>query len=144
MVTLICYKKLKDMREDNDYKQSEIANYIKCDKDRYVKWENGVNAIPLEYVIKLSNFYNVSVSYLLNMTKEKGVPTIEIFDMNKVASNMRNLRKQNNELQKDISYLLKCSADTISCYENAKNNITTEKAILICEHYNITIEELLS
>lgn len=55
------------------------------------------------------------------------------------------LNKRNNrfELQKDLAILLNCSVDSISNYENGKNAIPVQKLIKICQHYNISIEELL-
>lgn len=144
VIVLEYNQRIKNIREDNDIKQIDVANYLECEKDRYVKWENGLNNIPLEYVVKLSQFYQVSISYLLGVTEEKGTASLITFDASKVSANIRNLRKQHSELQKDLAYLLNCSVDSISNYERTKDIIPIEKALKLCEHYNVTIEELLS
>lgn len=137
------YERIKNLREDNDYKQSDISNILDCDKDRYVKWENGINEIPLEYLVKLSKIYNVNIEYIVGKNDNKANCMVEIFDMKKVGSKIKILRLKNNELQKDLAFVLNCSAGLIYNYENAKNNLTISKAILICEHYNISVDELL-
>lgn len=137
------WQRIKNLREDNDYKQIEVSNYLKCDKERYVKWENGINAIPLEYIIKLSIFYNVSLSYILGLSNEKGKATIKFYDMKIIGNNITKQRNSHFELQKDLAILLNCSIDSISNYENAKDNIPVLKLIKICQHYNISVEELL-
>lgn len=137
------WQRIKNLREDNDYKQIEVSNCLKSDKERYVKWENGINAIPLEYIIKLSIFYNVSISYILSLSNEKKTATIKIYDMKVIGNNIAKQRNNHFELQKDLVVLLNCSVDSISNYENAKNAIPVLKLIKLCRHYNISVEEML-
>ena len=137
------WQRIKNLREDNDYKQIDVSNYLNCDKERYVKWENGINSIPLEYIIKLSNFYNVSISYILGLSNEKKTASIKFYDMKVIGNNIAKQRNNHFELQKDLAILLNCSVDSISNYEKAKNTIPVQKLIKICQHYNISIEELL-
>lgn len=60
--------RIKEMREDRDYKQQEIANYLKVAKNTYSNYENEKRVIPYESIIKLAFFYNTSVDYLLGIT----------------------------------------------------------------------------
>ena len=59
------YQRIKDMREDYDYKQSEIAKILSMTQQNYSNIENGVTEITADRLIKLSALYNVSVDYLL-------------------------------------------------------------------------------
>ena len=63
--------KIRDLREDHDYKQKEVAAYLMCDQSLYSKYERGERPLPLEYADMLADFYNVSVDYLLCRTNEK-------------------------------------------------------------------------
>lgn len=63
--------RIRDLREDNDLKQKEIAAYLMCDQSLYSKYERGERPLPLELACKLADFYNVSVDYLLGRTNEK-------------------------------------------------------------------------
>ena len=63
--------RIRDIREDNDIKQKEVAAYLLCDQSLYSKYERGERSLPLEYADKLADFYNVSVDYLLCRTNEK-------------------------------------------------------------------------
>ena len=63
--------KIRDLREDRDLKQKQIADYLMCDQSLYSKYERGERPLPLEYADKLANFYGVSVDYLLGRTSEK-------------------------------------------------------------------------
>ena len=60
--------RIRDLREDNDKKQREIAEYLNCDQSLYSKFERGERALPLDYAIKLAKYYNVSVDYIVRLT----------------------------------------------------------------------------
>ncbi len=63
------YQKIRDLREDHDLKQREIAQYLNCSQRAYSNYELGQRDIPTDVLIKLSEYYNVSVDYLLGLTK---------------------------------------------------------------------------
>ena len=58
------YQRLKDVREDNDKTQKEIAEYLKMDQSNYAKYENGKNMMGIDKYIKLAKYYNISIDYL--------------------------------------------------------------------------------
>ena len=62
--------RIRDLREDNDLSQKEIAEYLKCDRSLYSKYERGERDIPLHLMIKLALFYKTSVDYLVGLTDE--------------------------------------------------------------------------
>ena len=63
------YQKIRDLREDHDLKQRELADYLNCSQRTYSNYELGHRDIPTEVLIKLANYYNVSIDYLLGQTK---------------------------------------------------------------------------
>lgn len=65
------YKRLRDLREDSDLKQRELAAYLHCSQVCYSFYEIGRNDIPTEVLIKLAEFYHTSTDYLLGLTDEK-------------------------------------------------------------------------
>lgn len=64
----MAYQKIRDLREDHDLKQREIADYLNCSQRVYSNYELGQRDIPTEVLIKLAAFYNVSVDYILGLT----------------------------------------------------------------------------
>lgn len=62
------YSRIRDLREDRDLKQQDLADYLNCSQVCYSRYENGQRDIPLEIISKIADFYNVSVDYLLNRT----------------------------------------------------------------------------
>lgn len=63
--------RIRDLREDRDMKQKEVAAYLMCDQSLYSKYEREERPLPLELACKLADFYNVSVDYLVCRTNEK-------------------------------------------------------------------------
>lgn len=63
--------RIRDLREDNDLTQKQIADYLMCDQSLYSKYERGERDLPLEYAARLAEYYGVSVDYLLCRTNIK-------------------------------------------------------------------------
>ena len=63
--------RIRDLREDRDLKQREIAEYLHCDPSLYSKYERGERSLPLEYAVRLAQLYNVSLDYLTGLTADK-------------------------------------------------------------------------
>jgi len=61
------FKKIYDLRIDNDLTQQQIADYLMCNRQVYARYERGIREIPVSMVIKLAEFYNVSTDYLLGL-----------------------------------------------------------------------------
>lgn len=60
--------KLKEIREDRGFSQTKIANVLNIKQNTYSQYETEKRQIPIDCLIKLSNFYDVSVDYLLGLT----------------------------------------------------------------------------
>ncbi len=63
--------KIRDMREDRDLSQAQIAEYLQCDQSLYSKYERGERDVPLLIMVKLAVFYKTSVDYLVGLTNDK-------------------------------------------------------------------------
>ena len=64
------YPRIRDLREDKDLTQTQIANFLNCSQRIYSNYERGEVDLPTSILIKLSKFHNVSVDYLLDLTDE--------------------------------------------------------------------------
>lgn len=62
------YQRLRDLREDNDKKQSEIASLLNTTIQQYSRYERGERELPMHHFITLAKFYNVSIDYLAGVT----------------------------------------------------------------------------
>lgn len=62
------FQRLRDLREDKDLKQADIANFLGIQQTVYSRYERGFQNIPIEHLLKLADFYNVSTDYILGRT----------------------------------------------------------------------------
>ena len=67
---LAYYKRLRDLREDNNYTQKQIAELLYTTQPQYYRYESGLRDLPCELVIMLAKIYNVSIDYILGLTNE--------------------------------------------------------------------------
>ena len=65
------YQRIRDLREDKDKNQTQIASYLGMSQTGYSKYETGENDIPTAVLIKLANYYDTSIDYLLGQTDVK-------------------------------------------------------------------------
>lgn len=68
------YRRIRDLREDNDKTQAEVAGVLGLKQPQYARYENGTNEIPLRYFILLARYYGVSLDYLAGESDEPGKP----------------------------------------------------------------------
>lgn len=70
MGDIMAYKNLKSIREDNDIKQKDIANYLSVSQNTYSQYETGVISLTADVLVKLADYYGVSVDFLLDRTDD--------------------------------------------------------------------------
>lgn len=61
-------QRIRNLREDNDLTQQEIADVLQIERSYYGKYERGIHPMPIEYLIKLCKYYNISADYILGFT----------------------------------------------------------------------------
>lgn len=64
------YQRIRDLREDRDLLQKDLASYLKCTQVCYSNYEMGKRDIPTDVLIALAQYYHTSVDYILNLTDE--------------------------------------------------------------------------
>ncbi|MBO4950482.1 MAG: helix-turn-helix transcriptional regulator [Clostridia bacterium] len=65
------YSRIRDLREDNELTQTQVAKFLGMSQTGYSKYETGENDLPTSILIKLARFYNTSIDYLLGETNIK-------------------------------------------------------------------------
>ena len=63
--------RIRDMREDNDLTQAQVANYLHIRQSTYSQYENERRQIPLNALVQLADYYETSTDYLLELTDER-------------------------------------------------------------------------
>jgi transcriptional regulator with XRE-family HTH domain len=71
VIILYNYQRIKNLREDNDLTQEELATLLKTTQQQYSKYELGIQEIPVHHLITLADYYKISIDYILNRTNNK-------------------------------------------------------------------------
>ena len=64
-------KRIRDLREDNDLTQREVAEYLGTSQTKYARYERGAHELPIHHLISLCSLYKVSSDYILGIGKRK-------------------------------------------------------------------------
>ena len=65
------YRRLRDLREDHDLKQKEIAQLLDIDQRVYSNYETGKQTLPVRYLLQLADYYGTSTDYILGLTNRR-------------------------------------------------------------------------
>ena len=65
------FVRIRNLREDSDMTQKQVAEYLFCDQSLYSKYERGLRDVPVNIIIKLAKLYNTSTDYILGLTDKK-------------------------------------------------------------------------
>ncbi len=63
--------RIRDLREDNDFTQKYVSEYLMCDQSLYSKYERGERQLPLELAVKLAELYKTSLDYIVGLTDKR-------------------------------------------------------------------------
>lgn len=67
------YEIIRDLREDRDLSQEQVAQILKTTQQVYSRYENGINEMPIRHLITLCKFYNVTSDYILGLDKRQNI-----------------------------------------------------------------------
>ena len=106
------------------------------------QWENTKEIIPLDKLNIYSNYFMVSLDYIVGLDDNKKEVTKIKLNKNIIGKNLRRLRKELNLTQEDLADVLNTSHSTISAYESGKTTLLTAFAFQICTKYRISLDWL--
>lgn len=141
---MLRYKLIKDLREDHDYSQKYVADYLKVNRSTYASWENGDNYIPLKIVDKLSILYNVPMSFLLGISKKRNYKSINPMNYENILITFNKIKREKKYTYKEISD--KIGVSRSNCYKYYKGiyTIPTNIFILLCEFNDVDMDKICS
>lgn len=138
------FEKMKTIREDRELKQWQIAEELNVDRTTYSGWETGKDTIPLRKLYELSNYYKLSIDYIVGLfPKKQYIYTGDFIDPIIVGKKLKKLRAKNNLKQKDLIKMLNISPSSYSAYENGQVLIQTSFIYEIAKKYDASIDEII-
>jgi len=137
------FPRTRALREEFEYTQQFVANYLNCKRTTYESWETGHIILPLDIANKLANLYNVPISYILGTDTIRFVENqLENIDYDFMLKKFNILKEHNNDSYEDISKYINNNKSTTYRYFSGKIKIPTDKLVLLCEYYNVDIEDV--
>ena len=140
---MIDIERLKDIREDHDLSQKEMAKILNVNRSTYSLWELGINIIPIKYLSTFSDYFNYSIDYVLGLTNNRNKDIlIKGFNINKLGNNLKSVRISNGLSQENIAHIIGVSQACIARYEKGIIEISTSNLYKFSKEFNISITEL--
>ena len=137
-------KRLKLIRENKNLTQKDIANILEITRGLYAQYEIADKIIPISHLNTISNYFNLSIDYLLDLnSKQKYPKSKKEIDIEKFSMRLKEFRKENKLTQEKLAKNLNTSHSVISSYESGKTLILTSFLYAICKKYNISADYLL-
>lgn len=137
--------KLLDLRDYSDLYQREIASELCISRRTYSSWETNTRIIPLKHLNTISNYYGVSMDYIMGLSKIKTSPKIKNLEMlskTKIGKRIKQVRENNSLSLRELARELNTTSSTISAYETGKTLILTAFAYQICVKYKVSLDWL--
>lgn len=138
--------RLKELRKDKKLYQKDIANILNMSQTGYSQYEVETHDIPTEILRKVSEFYNISIDYILCITNDKNIYNESAIqnDTNlKVLNRLKEIREDRDLTQFDVAKILNMSRSGYSQYETGVNDIPTKVLKELAYYYGVSIDYLL-
>ncbi len=136
--------KIRNIREDLRLKQNDIALILGIKRSTYSSYEIERDTIPIKHLNKLCNYFNVSLDYVLGLTKIKQYPNIKkSINRDLTKKRLKELRLENKLTQKEIAHILNISRSTWTGYEYGIYQIPTLLLYELAKRYHSSIDYLL-
>ena len=136
---------LKNIREEFELTQEDIAKILGCTRSAYSLWEINRNTIPLDYLNKLSNELDVNIDYLADLSEIKTISFNKVeIDRVELGKRIRESRKNIKYTQEKLASKLNTTHSVISAYESGKTAVPTLFLIEIAKITNKSLNWLLN
>ena len=141
---MIYSNRLKELRDEKNISQQDIAKYLKIDNSLYAKYEKEYYVIPIKHLNTLCNYFNVSFDYLFGLTNKLNYKeNINEIDCLKSGNRIKEFRKENKITQERLASELNMARSALANYERGRTVIATPFLYTICKKYQISADYLL-
>lgn len=131
--------RLKDIRENNDLKQKDIAKILNVSRPNYTRWKTKEKIIPLIKLNDFCNYFNINIDYVIGLTNKLITINKEItLDKKAIGENIKEFRNKNNITQEELG----TTHSVISAYENGHTLILTAFLISLCKVYSLSADTI--
>ena len=134
---MINFNRLKDIREDNDINQEQMAKILNVKRSTYSLWELGINIIPLKNLCDFADYFDFSIDYILGL-----INLIKGLDLVELGNNIKYLRTKKELSQENIADMIGVSQACITRYEKGLICISTSNLYKLSKEFKVSLSEL--
>lgn len=140
---MINFNRLREIREDHDLSQKQMAEILNINRSTYSLWELGINIIPLKELCNFADYFKISLDYILNISNYKNSKNyIEKLNLETLGYNMKKIRIQNHLSQEEIADIIGVSQACVNKYEKGKVTISVPVLYTFCKNFDISLNHL--
>lgn len=143
MVINVNFERLFFLREEKDLTQEDMGKILNVSRVAISQWETGKEIIPLEKLNMYSNYFNVSLDYILQISNVKEYKIVnKAIDSKAIGRRLLYIRHKFDITQEELAKDLNTTHSTISTYESGKTLILTVFAYEIATKYKLSLDWL--
>lgn len=136
--------KLEDLKEEKNLKGRDIAKDFNIAESTYSEWEHSKIAIPTRRLVEFSNYYEVNIDYLLNLSNERlPITTANKINLVDIGNRLKDIRKKLNLSLRDLGSKLNTAFSSLASYERGEKLIQVDTLISLCKLSDTSIDYIL-
>lgn len=133
---------LKDIREDKDITQEQMAKILGVKRGAYSLWELGISLIPFNHLYNFASYFNVSIDYVIGLTNNREKVKYNEFNLELIGKNLKKIRIDNNMTQQALAKELNITQACIVRYEKGIICISTANIYKYSKYFKTSITSL--
>ena len=134
--------RIKDIREDNDITQEQMANILGVNRSTYSMWEIGLSFMSVEQLCKFANYFNYSIDYVLGLSNNRKNNGNKIFSYKNLGSNIKKLRIKYNYSQINLAKKMKVTQACIVRWEKGITKISLPNLYELAKIFKVSLNEI--
>ncbi len=134
--------RIKDIREDKDITQEQMAKILGVNRSTYSMWEIGLSFMSVEQLCKFASYFNYSVDYVLGLSNNRKNIVSKEFSYKGLGNNIKKLRIKNNYSQNYLASKMKVTQACIVRWEKGITKISIPNLYELAKLFEVSLTEL--